>query len=69
MKIRLETSEKGMSYSVWRRGKTVVEPTRFSLEVEERGVLNGARGVRKRPRPARVSSIRWSSVPPGRTMQ
>ena len=45
--IRLETGEKGMAYSVWRRGKTVVEPVRFSLEVEGRGVLNGACAVSK----------------------
>ncbi len=40
--LRLEVGAKGMAYSVWRRGKAVVAPTRFSLEIEGRGVLNGA---------------------------
>ena len=31
-----------MKYSVWRSGKALVEPTRFSLTVEGRGTLNGA---------------------------
>ncbi len=40
--LRLEVVENCMAYSVWRNGKTLVEPTRFSLAVEERGTLNGA---------------------------
>ncbi|MCR5750974.1 MAG: glycoside hydrolase family 97 catalytic domain-containing protein [Kiritimatiellae bacterium] len=40
--LRLEIGEKGMKYSVWRRGKAIVEPTGLSLAVEGRGALNGA---------------------------
>ena len=39
--VRLEVGEQGMKYSVWRRGKALVEPTRFSISVKERGTLNG----------------------------
>ena len=39
--LRLEIGERGMEYSAWRRGKALVEPTRFSLAVEGRGTLNG----------------------------
>ena len=31
--VRLEISEKGMKYSVWRRGKAIVEPTELALKV------------------------------------
>jgi len=31
--IRLETGENGMKYSVWRRGKAIVEPTELALKV------------------------------------
>ena len=31
--LRLDVGEKGMEYSVWRNGKAIVEPTRFSLSV------------------------------------
>ena len=40
--LRLEIGGKDMAYSVWRGGKAIVEPTRFSLSVEGRGALNGA---------------------------
>ena len=40
--LRLEVGGNGMAYSVWRSGKALVEPTRFSLTVEGRGTLNGA---------------------------
>ena len=40
--LRLEVGENGMAYSVWRRGKALVEPTRFSLIVEGLGTMNGA---------------------------
>ena len=39
--LRLDVGEKGMEYSVWRNGKAIVEPTRFSLSVEGHGTLNG----------------------------
>lgn len=39
--IRLVVDARGLAYSVWRRGKTLVEPSRFSLNVEGRGWLNG----------------------------
>ncbi len=31
--VRLEIGEKGMKYSVWRRGKAIVEPTELALKV------------------------------------
>ena len=31
--VRLEVGEKGMKYSVWRRGKAIVEPTELALKV------------------------------------
>ncbi|MBQ3345217.1 MAG: glycoside hydrolase family 97 catalytic domain-containing protein [Kiritimatiellae bacterium] len=40
--IRLETGEKGMAYSVWRRGKSIVEPARIALKLDGHGWLNGA---------------------------
>ena len=39
--VRLETGGNGMEYSVWRSGKAIVEPTRFSIAVDVRGALNG----------------------------
>ena len=39
--VRLETGAKGMSYSVWRRGKALVEPTVISLVTSEHGRMNG----------------------------
>ena len=33
--LRLDVGEKGMTYSVLRRGKAIVKPTRFYLSVEE----------------------------------
>ena len=33
--LRLDVGEKGMAYSVLRRGKAIVKPTRFYLSVEE----------------------------------
>ena len=43
--IRLETGPKGMAYSVWRRGKALVEPTEFSLCTQEHGAMDGANAV------------------------
>ena len=39
--LRLNVGEKGMEYSVWRHGKAIVEPTRFSISTKEHGTLNG----------------------------
>ena len=39
--LRLGIVGNGMEYSIWRGGKAIVEPTRISLTVEGRGVLNG----------------------------
>ena len=39
--LRLEVGENGMAYSVWRRGKAIVEPTPISLDIEGRGLLDG----------------------------
>ena len=41
--IRLAVSENGMSYSVLRRGKTVVDDTWIGLTTREHGRMNGAR--------------------------
>ena len=41
--LRLEIEGRGMAYSVLRRGKTLVRPTRISLSVAERGTLNGTK--------------------------
>ncbi|MBO7684337.1 MAG: glycoside hydrolase family 97 catalytic domain-containing protein [Kiritimatiellae bacterium] len=49
--LRLETTGRGMAYSVRRRGKTLVEPTEFSLATKEHGRMDGAKarpGVTKR---------------------
>lgn len=40
--LRLETGDNDMVYSVWRRGKVIVEPTEISLRLKEKGFLNGA---------------------------
>ena len=45
--LRLEVGGKGMEYSVWRSGKSIVEPTRFSIAVEGRGALNGSNAESK----------------------
>ena len=43
--VRLETGEGGMSYSVWRNGKALVEPTRISLVTQEHGRMDGAKAT------------------------
>ena len=49
--IRLDVSPKGgMSYSVWRKGKTVVAPTGISMAVRGRGWLNGTGAAPKATR-------------------
>ena len=40
--LKLEVGPKGMAYSVWRRGKALVEPTGISLWTKEHGNMNGA---------------------------
>ena len=45
--LRLEVGDGGMSYSVFRRGKTLVEPTEISLTTREHGRMDG-RGARPR---------------------
>ena len=45
--LRLEVGDGGMSYSVFRRGKTLVEPTKISLTTREHGRMGG-RGARPR---------------------
>ncbi len=39
--LRLEVSGNGMAYSVWRRGRAIVESTGISLFLEGKGFLNG----------------------------
>lgn len=39
--VRLEVRADGMSYSVWRRGKALVEPTEISLCTKEHGWMKG----------------------------
>ena len=39
--VRLEVGAKGMSYSVWRRGKALVAPTEISLRTKEHGFMSG----------------------------
>lgn len=39
--VRLEVGDKGMSYSVWRRGKVLVEPSPVALNTQEHGRLDG----------------------------
>lgn len=39
--LRLETGARGMKYSVWRRGKALVEPCGISLRTKEHGLLDG----------------------------
>ena len=40
--LRFETDAGGMAYSVLRKGRTVIEPTRISLHTKEHGGMNGA---------------------------
>ena len=40
--VRLEIGAKGMKYSVWRSGKSIVEPARIALKLDGHGWLNGA---------------------------
>ena len=39
--VRLEVGQDGMAYSVWRRGKMLVEPTEISLVTREHGRMDG----------------------------
>ena len=39
--VRLEVGDKGMSYSVWRRGKVLVKPSSVALNTQEHGHLDG----------------------------
>ena len=39
--VRLEVAAKEMSYSVWRRGKSLIAPTEISLRTKEHGFMNG----------------------------
>ena len=52
--IRLETGASGMRYSVWRRGKALVEPSSIALETKERGRLDG-RGAKAASESRRVT--------------
>ena len=40
--LRLEVDGNGMEYSVWRSGKSIVEPARIALKLDGHGWLNGA---------------------------
>ena len=39
--VRLEVGDKGMMYSVWRRGKVLVKPSSVALNTQEHGHLDG----------------------------
>ena len=51
--VRLEVGQDGMAYSVWRRGKALVEPTEISLVTREHGRMDG-KGAKPDATPRKV---------------